>query len=363
MKTILVIEDENDIRENIIEALELEDFEVFGAPNGKVGVQLARQHDPDLVLCDIMMPIMDGYQVLVALREHPLTSLTPVIFLTARTDRGAMRYGMELGADDYIPKPFQAEELIRAIHTRLKRQEDLKREYERKLADLRGSIIYTMPHELRTPLSSILGYSELLLMDPEVSTATLVDMAESIFRAGTRLHHTIENYLVYAQTEILFTDRERRALLQAMRLAQPRALIEFSARAVAESAHRTTDLTLAVTDVPALRIIEENLKKIVEELVDNACKFSEPATPIQVASVVEDGTYRLVISDRGRGMTPEQIDAVGAYMQFERKLYEQQGSGLGLTLALRLAELHGGTLVVESEPQAGTTVQVTLPLA
>lgn len=122
MTKILIIEDNNDIRENVVEILELTGYEVESAENGKKGVDVALKFHPDVVLCDIMMPEMDGYDVLQALNTHPETQATPFIFLTAKAERTDVRRGMELGADDYLTKPFDDAELLRAIESRLKRK-------------------------------------------------------------------------------------------------------------------------------------------------------------------------------------------------------------------------------------------------
>jgi DNA-binding response OmpR family regulator len=123
MKKILVIEDEVQIRENISEILALSGFETLTAETGLQGLELARKHAPDLILCDIMMPELDGLQVLQALRDEASTAMIPVIFLTAKSDHTDVRHGMELGADDYLTKPFAVKELLSAIESRLKRQE------------------------------------------------------------------------------------------------------------------------------------------------------------------------------------------------------------------------------------------------
>ncbi|NJK27932.1 MAG: response regulator [Coleofasciculaceae cyanobacterium SM2_3_26] len=131
MNRILVIEDEETIRSNIVDLLEAEDFEAVGAENGHVGLQLARDVLPDLILCDVMMPDLDGFGVLEALRGNPQTAAIPFIFLTARADRTDMRAGMELGADDYITKPCTSSELVRAISVRLQRRSAMERSQTR----------------------------------------------------------------------------------------------------------------------------------------------------------------------------------------------------------------------------------------
>ncbi|MCL1475922.1 putative bifunctional diguanylate cyclase/phosphodiesterase [Argonema antarcticum] len=122
MKKILVIEDEAAIRDNILELLETENYEGIGAANGSIGIHLAQEHTPDLILCDVRMPKIDGHGVLEALRHDPITAAIPFIFLTAQADKTDLRQGMELGADDYLTKPCTSEELLRAIASRLKKQ-------------------------------------------------------------------------------------------------------------------------------------------------------------------------------------------------------------------------------------------------
>lgn len=121
MTRILLIEDNTEVRENIVEILELSQYEVLAAENGKVGVKLAQSGNPDLIICDIMMPEMDGYGVLHALSKNDTTAAIPFIFLTAKADRADLRKGMEMGADDYITKPFDDIELLNAVETRLKK--------------------------------------------------------------------------------------------------------------------------------------------------------------------------------------------------------------------------------------------------
>ncbi len=129
MKSILVIDDNADIRENTAEILELAGYKVYTAENGKKGVEAAQQSKPDMIVCDIMMPELDGYGVLHLLRKNPETLQIPFIFLTAKTERGDFRKGMEMGADDFITKPFEEIELLNAIETRFKKADILNQSY------------------------------------------------------------------------------------------------------------------------------------------------------------------------------------------------------------------------------------------
>ena len=130
MKKILVIEDNLNIRENIAEILELADYEVVTAENGKTGVATAKEAQPDLILCDIMMPELDGYGVIKILSRNPDTASIPLVFLTAKSEKSDFRKGMNLGADDYITKPFEEEELLNVIETRLQKSERIRKDFK-----------------------------------------------------------------------------------------------------------------------------------------------------------------------------------------------------------------------------------------
>ena len=141
MKTILLIEDNKDMRENTAEILELSKFIVITAKNGKEGVDMAQASKPDLIICDIMMPVLDGYGVLYLLSKNEETSNIPFIFLTAKAERTDFRKGMEMGADDYLTKPFDDIELLNAIESRLKKSEMLKREFSKNIEGLNEFIL------------------------------------------------------------------------------------------------------------------------------------------------------------------------------------------------------------------------------
>ncbi len=136
MKKILLIEDDQIMRENTAEILELAHYEVKTAHNGKVGCVLAKEMKPDLIICDIMMPELDGYGVLHVLSKDPKTASIPFIFLTAKAEKSEVRKGMELGADDYLTKPFEDTDLMNAIEARLKKSESIRKDYARNLQGL-----------------------------------------------------------------------------------------------------------------------------------------------------------------------------------------------------------------------------------
>jgi signal transduction histidine kinase len=361
MKKILVIDDEEHLREMVRMALRYKGFDVVEAENGATGIEVARRELPDLILCDVNMDKMNGYLTLSSLRDQPATASIPFILMTGRADTAGMRHGMELGADDYLAKPFTLEELHAAVEARLKKAQTVRQHAESKLTELRDNLSLMLPHELRTPLNGILGYGEILTAEAAtLAPGEIADMGRTIYQSGKRLERLIENFLIYAQLELLAAEPQKIAALRHKRTESPAKLIEERARAQALSAGRAADLALELTDWP-IAISEDNLAKIVDEIIENAFKFSAVGTPVRVTLMETPEHLLLAIVDQGRGFSTEHIARIGAYMQFDRKIQEQQGQGLGLSIAKRLTELHGGTLSLQSDGAAGTSVLVKLP--
>lgn len=160
IKKILVIEDEEFVRENIIELLYSEGLQVFGAENGRIGIDLAQQQQPDLILCDVMMPELDGYGVLTTLRQDSILATIPFIFLTAKATKADFRQGMELGADDYLTKPFTRAELLGAIASRLKKQEAVQELHNSEIKQAKDRLNYLAHHDSLTKLPNRLSLQE-----------------------------------------------------------------------------------------------------------------------------------------------------------------------------------------------------------
>lgn len=359
---ILVIDDDELVCDLIASALQMEGYETLRASNGKEGVEVATANVPDLILCDVMMPVMDGFSTLRELRNERSTAMIPFIFLTGQTTKADMRQGMELGADDYLVKPVMVPELLAAIETRLQKHQLVRQETERKLNELRTSLSLSLPHEIRTPLSGIIGFAEVLRDDnASLKADEISEMASHIHKSATRLGDLVESFLIYAQLEILSASPDRKAFIGKESTQMLRSRIEDIAVKSAERYNRAGDLRLFVSEGEA-SISMQSAIRMIEELVDNAFKFSQPGSPVDVASSVEQNAYRLTVSDAGVGMKPENLGEIGAYRQFNRKSQEQQGTGLGLAITKRIAELYGGILSIESSPGKGTTVVVSLPL-
>ena len=363
MSKILVIDDEAWLREMIRLTLEQQGFEVTEAANSTDGAIKARELLPDLILCDVNMGRADaGYATLCKLRGDAATAAIPFIVMTGMADSAGMRRAMELGADDFLPKPFKVEELYAAVNARLRKVQTVREDAERKLSSLRTHISLMLPHEMRTPLNGIISNAELLATSADsLGPEVIAEMGLEISRSGQRLERLIENFLFHARLEIVATDPDSVTALRSAIIYQPSAVVRATAVLLAESLGRLGDLTLELADGP-LPMAEEYFKKTVGELIQNAFKFSDPGSPIRVILRPEGDGIVFSAHNFGRGFVTEQIRRIDAYVQFERKMRDEQGLGLGLAISKKLVELHGGRLTITSSPDAGTVVSVRLTL-
>ena len=359
MTCILIIEDEDLIRESLEDLLLAEGFKVITAENGERGMHLAKQNQPDLILCDVRMPIFNGYEVLEWLRQDKELSTVPFLFLTSMMDRHSTRKGMSLGADDYLEKPCTKDELLAAIAARLGKQKAIDQRIAEKMDALRRSITLSLPHELQTPLSGIMGLSELLMIEnEELIPEEVYEYAEGIHRSAERLQRLIQNYLLYSKLMLLRSQGQTRFTAPYPCNSQM-IISKIGDRKVKEYA-RTNDLEMDLAEFD-LAVSSEDFIKIVDELVDNAFKYSNPRSKVAIRTQVTDQQWIFTIQDSGRGMNENQIANIGAYMQFERQFYEQQGSGLGLVIAKTLLEFYGGEIDIQSQEDLGTKISVTIP--
>ena len=356
MKRVLIIEDNDALREEVVDWFTFEGFDIDSANNGKDGIRLALANNPDLILCDIMMPEMDGHQVLEELRNRSETQLTPFIYMTALSERKNIRSGMEQGADDYITKPFTREELLSAVNTRLNKSGCITEQTDQALGELRNSLILNLPHELRTPLNGILGFGQMLRDNSDSFDASeITDIGNHIYNSANRLYHLIRNYLLFAQLEL-----KKMPVPEYCEQENPDWICEDVAKKTANHYKRPDDLVLDLQKGIAC-ITEPELIKILEELIDNAFKFSMKGEKVRVSCYPSDGKIKFKIEDSGRGITAENLKKIGALVQFDRKIYEQQGSGLGLTICRKLVDLFRGNMEIESTVDAGTKVTFELP--
>lgn len=355
---ILLIEDDNTLRSEISTILDLEGYEVVEADNGKAGVEAAMNSYPDLILCDVMMPVMDGNEVLKLIRSHNATRLTSFIFITALAERENVRMGMDLGADDYLIKPFTRDEMLKTLRSRLLKADEVRMNAEIEMDSLREKIMNYVPHEMRTPLHAIIGFSEIIIDEANhLDLPKLADLAKYINDAGLKLLNVTNRYTRFVEAQT-----SRGNVPKGDMVEHPKELIQKIIVHIAEKYMRSNDVRTDIVD-EAIVISEEKFTTVLNEIIDNAFKFSFPGTDIILSSWTDGTYYWLMLQDFGRGIRNDEIKRIGAFQQFERKQFEQQGLGLGLVTAKLLTELYEGGFMISSDFGLGTRIVLKLKLA
>jgi two-component system sensor histidine kinase/response regulator len=366
--SILVIDDEPNNFDVIETLLSNQDYLLHYANSGHDALAKLDSYTPDLILLDVMMPDMDGVEVCQRIKGIPRWQPIPIIMVTALTAKEDLARCLNSGADDFISKPINRLEMESRIHSmlRIKQQYDKLQAFTKlqrdtinmlgsSLEELRGSLTTAFPHELRNPLNGVLGSLDFLLSRFEsMKPSDIRELLEVSYQSAQRLESLTQKFLDYLS---LGQDNADLGFQVTGSL-----LIQSFAQDQAEGTDRMDDLECQL-EVQDLAIAPNHLQWIIKELLDNAFKFSEPGTPIILQGQSLSRGYQLQISDRGRGMTQEQIARIGAFLQFGRNVYEQQGLGLGLAIAQKTVDMYGGRLQISSVYGQETVIDVTLPLA
>jgi CheY-like chemotaxis protein/anti-sigma regulatory factor (Ser/Thr protein kinase) len=364
-KKILIIEDHLQMRNLIERHLRKEGYIVIGAADGDEGLAKAKEHVPDLIVSDIVMPGLSGYEVLREIRADLQTTHIPLLFISSKNDLSEVRHGMNLGADDYLTKPIQIKELMNAVNARLHKSALVQRQMDSVLQKIRSGFVRVLPHEFRTPLSTIIGGTKYIIDSfDQLSKPEILELLKMVHGSTNTLNRLLEKILLFAKLELLSDDDESLEQLGRKMVENVGDIIADLALDAAHKQTRMKDIELNITrENINVAITSSYLTTLIGELMDNAMKFSENGTPITV-TVARDGAHcKITMRDEGRGMTPSQIRAIGAFTQFDRELYEQQGIGLGFSIIARIVDVFKGQLTINSEPAKGTTIIVLLPIA
>jgi signal transduction histidine kinase len=359
LKTVLLIDDDHRLRSVLAEGLEARGYRMLQAANAQIGRELARTHLPDVIVCDIDMPGINGKGFLKELRADPELADRQFVLMTGDPTYANPRAGMDLGADDFLLKPFSTGDLARSVAARLKRAELSRHLESRIIEQLLGSLHSTLPHEFFTPLAGVFGLTEMLQEElDDLGKEEIRSILGDILKSAKRLHRTLKNYL-----HIIELDSPGRPLpATPLEPAVVQAAVVAGMQAAAARHDRAADVIADLTGAP-LHGEAPELTSLVDELVDNALSFSRKGSPVKVTLRSGGTQLHFMVQDEGRGMTAKQVQQLGMFQQHERKKFEQQGLGLGLALSRRLVRRFGGDLRLESEPGRGTTATVTLPAA
>jgi len=363
---ILVVEDHESLLTAIRDILEEEGYTVSIATDGLEALQLMEEVRPDLVVADIMMPRMDGHTLYKEIRARTEWVTIPFIFLTAKAGRADVLYGKELGAEDYLTKPFDPQELVVAVRARLGRAQAIRQATEAEFDQLKQQIVTVLGHELRTPLTYVRGYTDLALEDPSsLSSDGLQELLHGVKQGSDRLGRLVEDFLLLVRLD---TGQAVEEFNLVARVYHDLGTIVEHAVQKCEEQAATRGVALevkAAPDLPPVRLCEPFFEDALRRLVDNAIKFSQgEEKQVTVSVQATDEWVEIAVKDRGVGIPAKQIPYLfERFRQIGRDEMEQQGTGTGLAIAQNLADLHGGEIIVESTLGEGSVFTIRLPIA
>ena len=358
MYKVLVIEDEKNIRYSIQEILLFSGYEVELAENGLVGLQILKAKKFDLILCDVMMPEMDGFELLETLKKEE-TFNTPFIFLTAKAQYDDLRTGMNLGADDYIFKPFKSRDLITAIESRISKKDKLVGALIHKSQELEKTIELMVGHEFNTPMNGILSFSKMIRENAQKwDDKELVDFCDYLDKSSQRLHQTFNKVKLLLELQQVGTQVQP----STEKSFNTENIITRVSNDIAVRSNRKADIVLQKIDPLITAVDEELFTILLSEIIENAFKFSDAGDSVTVQAEKQADVYVMKITDTGKKITAQELSSYESFTQFNRNKYEQKGLGAGLAITKAIIGLYKGELIFSDNKPSGICVTIKLKL-
>jgi signal transduction histidine kinase len=357
---VLVVDDEAKNRRLLRDVLSAKGYSVSEATNGEEALRCAREQHPDVILLDVMMPKLDGFEVCRELKADDETAATPILMVTALTERADRMKGIEAGANDFISKPIDTEEVALRVRNaiQMKRLHDRVKDDLHKLQDLeqlRDNLVHMIIHDLRSPIMTImLGIQA--LSDRGGTTPDDQRFATRAASAARELNEMV--------TSLLDISRMESGLLTPDRHDCDVRTIAASAVESLEGNAELEDVRLELSgDLACASVDKDLMRRVFQNLVGNAIKFSPAGSTIRVAVRADSRTVRVAVTDAGPGVPGEYRDKI--FEKFgqvkARQDEEKHSTGLGLTFCKLAVEAHGGTIGVDSEVGNGSTFWFELP--
>lgn len=367
---ILFVDDNAALLGSIERLLRLEGFTVLVAPNGQAALEIlgAANPLPELIISDVMMPVMDGFALFGAVRDHREWLDIQFLFLTARDQLEDLERAYDLGVDDYLVKPFDHERLVWIVRSKIKR----RREWKAHLADQQAALdrakrdlARLVAHELRTPLVSITMVSDILAREMALLDRDQIGMMLDTMQGGSlRLNRLVEQMVMYVQIESGALGDAVRPRLRPIVL---RDLVIGGVNRARQFAYRRADVPVRLEELDDELFVRGDalaLQHALAEVLSNAMIFSLDGQAVQARLWKGEGMAWFCVADHGPGMADEDAARVfEPFFQVNRERYEQQGIGIGLTLAYGIIQAHSGVIELQSSAGHGTEVRIGLPLA
>ncbi len=353
-KSILIADDEATNRDLFASILELSNYSVDKASDGEECIQKARSANFDLILLDVNMPKLDGYEVIQQLKRMPHLKHTPIVFLTGYgTSPANIESGYLLGSTEYWTKPMAVQELEVRVRAILRIAET-----EKKLRDAQEVFISMIVHDLRSPLSGIVGFAEFLEEEKDNFEPHLVEMVDAIGSSAHLMLTIVTDFLEITRLEM----GESKIQRVHARLSEiiDRCILKHSAAQQEKSLQVKTH----VSELPTIFVDPDRMNVVFNHLLDNAIRFSPENGTISISAHADAESVVVTVGDAGSGISDQDIPMLFDKMRIATPGSKRVGSrtGLGLPICKGIIEMHGGTLSVQSKKGIGTTFTITLPL-
>jgi len=363
---ILIVDDDEDIRTTATTILTLDGYTIQEAENGQTALDLIRTGacTPDLIVSDIAMPFVDGYRFFEEVRQIPHLRFVPFIFLTAYGSRRHLLLGRELGVDDYLVKPFDPDQLLASVRSKLRRSRQLWEHVEDEFKGVRRQLIQVLSHELNTPLHHITGGFELLAasLSGEGNPEDTAIGMEIIGTGTRRLNRFAGQFIRYAD---LISGNARRHLEQRGETISAQYIVETALQVAAEdfTTFQANFSLYAPPDSLEVFGLSDMLVTAVYEVIRNAIHYGPVGGRVKITLQKAGDFAQIAVQDQGRGISAKDQESIWEVLsQIDRIQNEQQGSGMGLPIVKQTVLLHGGTVSLQSELGKGTLVILSLPL-
>lgn len=360
---IFIAEDDVPASSVMVDLLASFGYRTTAFANGLEMLAAMKTQVPNLILCDIRMPVMDGFQLLEKLQLQRMGRKIPFIFISAKADYADIRRGMELGADDYLIKPYQTTELRKAVEVRLQPTAQIAD----TLANHKRFLTETLPRDLKSPVASLLAIGESLkdmVADGRALSLSETDQfARGIMDSSDRLLHIAKSFMLWNRLAAIEVDGDLGRISPLSRCALSREKFLRTLRRSAAKFDREADLQLACPDEVAFLAATHDFEAVVAHLVENAFKFSPTGTPVRIEMQEDVGALQVTVVDKGRGMASEPIKRIKLFHQLRWTDTEEFGPGLGLGLIIAhsYARLSQGSLHMHSDG-LGHGLKVTMRL-
>lgn len=356
---VLVVDDNPLILETLLAILRARHFQVVCCSRGHQALEILQTHMVDVIISDVMMPDMDGYEFHQALRANPKLSHIPFLFLTALDDIGEIAQGHTVGADNYLTKPFDPQVLLSIVEGKVARSKALRQVMQDREDTYRRRVVQTLSHEFRTPLVAINTGSEILREQREkLDDKKVQNLIDAIYRGGQRLERLVQDFMTLQHIEAGMAARMAASRRQPHDLN--RVLKDFYETYREDYRIDGRQLLFLETGTNAkVSFFETHLQDVLGRVVQNAFKFSSAPDPVEIWCEQDEKSASIVVADRGPGNLAEQAaGAVDAFRQLNRDKLEQQGAGLGLYIAHCLMHLNHGELIFEERAGGGSLVSL-----